>query len=117
MRVKGVTSAANAVLHPWLQQLLTEALASRAPVTAPEVERPVLARWQSWLGKASCFDARLSAAINQRVTDIWGLPLRRSCAPPPVYACVIPNRAVLLEYCVAQTGETSLAPTPEYHND
>ena len=49
-RVKGVTSAANAVLHPWLQEQLTQVLARLPPVTTPEAERPLLARWQTWLG-------------------------------------------------------------------
>ena len=47
---KGVTNATNAVLHPWLQDQLTRALALRPEVTIPEAERPALARWETWLG-------------------------------------------------------------------
>lgn len=50
MRAKGVTSAPNAVLHPWLQAELTAVLAALPEVTTPEAERPPLARWATWLG-------------------------------------------------------------------
>jgi hypothetical protein len=52
LRAKGVTSAPNAVLHPWLQAELAAVLATLAPVTMPEAERPPLARWATWLGHA-----------------------------------------------------------------
>ncbi len=45
----------NAVLHPWLREQLTEVLAEieksqpRAELP-PEEERPVCARWETWLG-------------------------------------------------------------------
>jgi hypothetical protein len=47
---KGVTNAPNTVLHPWLQGELTQVLATLPAVTTPEAERPVLARWATWLG-------------------------------------------------------------------
>jgi DDE superfamily endonuclease len=47
---KGVTSAPNAVLHPWLQDELSAILAMHPEVTTPEEERPEAARWQTWLG-------------------------------------------------------------------
>jgi hypothetical protein len=47
---KGVTRAPNTVLHPWLQGELTQVLATLPAVTSPEAERPVLARWATWLG-------------------------------------------------------------------
>ena len=50
VRAKGVTTAPNAVLHPWLQAELTEVLATLPPITCPEDERPPLARWATWLG-------------------------------------------------------------------
>jgi hypothetical protein len=50
VRAKGVTSAPNAVLHPWLQDQVAQILATLPEVTLPEGERPVLARWESWLG-------------------------------------------------------------------
>jgi hypothetical protein len=50
VRAKGVKSAPNAVLHPWLQRELTQILASLPEVTTPEEERPALARWETWLG-------------------------------------------------------------------
>ena len=50
VRAKGVPNAPNAVLHPWLQGELTQVLATLPALTTPETERPVLARWVSWLG-------------------------------------------------------------------
>jgi hypothetical protein len=50
VRAKGVTSAPNAVLHPWLQAELERVLAELPPVTGPEDARPPLARWATWLG-------------------------------------------------------------------
>lgn len=50
VRAKGVTTATNAVLHPWLQEELTAVLATLPPVTTPDQERPELARWATWLG-------------------------------------------------------------------
>jgi hypothetical protein len=50
VRAKGVTSASNAVLHPWLQEELSAVLATLPEVTTPEEERPEGARWKTWLG-------------------------------------------------------------------
>ena len=50
VRAKGVTSAPNIVLHPWLQDELEQVLAALPAVTLPEAERPPLARWATWLG-------------------------------------------------------------------
>jgi hypothetical protein len=50
VRAKGVTSATNAVLHPWLQEELTRVLAALPKVTVPEAERPPAAQWATWLG-------------------------------------------------------------------
>ena len=50
VRAKGVTTATNAVLHPWLQAELTAVLASLPPLTLAEAERPALARWATWFG-------------------------------------------------------------------
>jgi hypothetical protein len=52
VRAKGVRNAPNTVLHPWLQDQLTQILATLPAVTLPEAERPVLARWETWLGHA-----------------------------------------------------------------
>ena len=55
LRAKGVLSAPNALLHPWLKEQLTEVLAEiekthpRAELP-PEEERPACARWETWLG-------------------------------------------------------------------
>jgi hypothetical protein len=51
----GVTSAPNAVLHPWLQAELEQVLVELPAVTAAEAERPALAQWQTWEGR-SCPD-------------------------------------------------------------
>ena len=50
VRAKGVPNAPNMVLHPWLQTELTQVLAALPPLTTPAAERPVLARWATWLG-------------------------------------------------------------------
>lgn len=50
VRSKGVRSAPNTVLHPWLQDELTALLATLPGVTIPEAERPEAARWATWLG-------------------------------------------------------------------
>ena len=50
VRAMGVTTAPNAVLHPWLQAELTGILATLPAVSADEAERPPLARWAAWLG-------------------------------------------------------------------
>jgi hypothetical protein len=50
VRAKGVTTAPNTVLHPWLQAELTEILAAMPEVTIPDQERPEAARWKTWLG-------------------------------------------------------------------
>jgi len=50
VRAKGVLTAPNAVLHPWLQAELTQVLATLPMLMTPEAERPVLARWATWLG-------------------------------------------------------------------
>ena len=50
LRAKGVTSAPNAVLHPWLRGELTGLLAGLPPMTMPSEERPEAARWATWLG-------------------------------------------------------------------
>jgi hypothetical protein len=50
VRAKGVTHAPNAILHPWLREELSSILATLPEVTTPEEERPVAARWKTWLG-------------------------------------------------------------------
>lgn len=45
-------NAPNTVLHPWLQDQLTQILRTLPAVTVPEGERPILARWETWLGHA-----------------------------------------------------------------
>jgi hypothetical protein len=55
LRAKGVLSAPNAVLHPWLKGELTEVLAElekKQPreTLPPESLRPLCAQWETWLG-------------------------------------------------------------------
>jgi hypothetical protein len=50
VQAKGVRSAPNAVLHPWLQDALTAILATLPVVTLSEEERPEAAQWKTWLG-------------------------------------------------------------------
>jgi hypothetical protein len=54
VRAKGVVSATNAVLHPWLKEHLTAMLAEieqEHPQASlpPEAERPPCAQWKTWL--------------------------------------------------------------------
>ncbi len=54
LRAKGVLSAPNAVLHPWLKEHLLEVLAeieNKQPSeqVPPEAERPLAAQWRTWL--------------------------------------------------------------------
>jgi hypothetical protein len=54
LRAKGVVSATNAVLHPWLKEQLSEILAEiekkhPAESLPPEPERPLCAQWKTWL--------------------------------------------------------------------
>lgn len=51
VRVKGVTSSANAVLHPWLEAELTDILAAlpEAELLPPEENRRCWTRWQEGL--------------------------------------------------------------------
>ncbi len=51
VQATGVTSAPNAVLHPWLKGELEAVLAALPTVTTPEAERPALAQWQTWEGR------------------------------------------------------------------
>jgi len=50
VRGNGVTSTRNAVLHPWLQAELTRMLAALPIAPVAEAERPLAARWATWLG-------------------------------------------------------------------
>ncbi len=55
LRAKGVLSAPNAVLHPWLKEQLSAMLAEiekehPREELPPEAERPLCAQWETWLG-------------------------------------------------------------------
>jgi len=50
VQAKGVTSAPNSVLHPWLKEELAQILAALPEATMPEADLPVLAHWATWLG-------------------------------------------------------------------
>jgi hypothetical protein len=50
VRATGVTNAPNTVLHPWLQAELTAILAT-LPSRDPDVARPALTQWATWLGR------------------------------------------------------------------
>jgi hypothetical protein len=54
LRAKGVVSASNAILHPWLKAQLTEildTLEKKQPAASlpPEEERPLCAQWKTWI--------------------------------------------------------------------
>lgn len=51
VHAKGVTTAPNTILHPWLQEELTQILATLPEMTTPEAERLPAARWATWLGQ------------------------------------------------------------------
>jgi hypothetical protein len=48
VRVKGVRSCANAVLHPWLKEQLTEILKTVLPSREPPSPEENRAMWKSW---------------------------------------------------------------------
>lgn len=48
VRVKGVTSCTNAVLHPWLKTELTAILAALPPMNAPMDAPANRASWERW---------------------------------------------------------------------
>jgi len=50
VRANGVTSSRNAVLHPWVQAELTAILTVLPSAPMAEAERPLVARWATWLG-------------------------------------------------------------------
>jgi hypothetical protein len=55
LRAKGVLSAPNVVLHPWLKGELSAVLAEMekehpAAELPPEAERPLCGQWETWLG-------------------------------------------------------------------
>jgi hypothetical protein len=51
LRAKGVSSASNSVLHPWLKTEITVILAARAATTTAEQSaEQTAAEWASWLG-------------------------------------------------------------------
>jgi DDE superfamily endonuclease len=50
VRGTGVTSAPNAVLHPWLRGELAQILAALPALTVPQEQRPEAAQWATWLG-------------------------------------------------------------------
>jgi hypothetical protein len=50
VRAKAVTNTPNTVLHPWLQDQLTQVLATLPAAMLSESARPALARWETWLG-------------------------------------------------------------------
>ena len=53
VRVKGVRSAPNAVLHPWLRAELADILAALPAPTPPPLpaDHPLLRQWGRWLGR------------------------------------------------------------------
>ena len=51
VRAKGVRTATNAILHPWLQSELSAILASLPEMTLAQEARPALAQWETWLGR------------------------------------------------------------------
>jgi len=61
VRVKGVASCTNAVLHPWLQEALTAVLAALpAPAPrSPQGHQATWAAWQAGLGQPFTLPANL----------------------------------------------------------
>jgi len=52
VRAKGVTSAPNVVLHPWLQNELVQLLADLPDTPTRNSEPPAPTQWATWLGHA-----------------------------------------------------------------
>lgn len=71
MRVRGVQSATNAVLHPWLQEQIEQILATlpaRTPPTSPEENR---AEWESWQAGLTVRFTLLEELPPLRMLLIW----------------------------------------------
>ena len=72
LRTKGVTSCTNAVLHPWLEQELSDILAALPePVTTPTPEaiRAVWSTWTAGLSRYPTLPAQPAAARMLLVLD------------------------------------------------
>jgi hypothetical protein len=52
VRATGVTSAPNAVLHPWLHEELAQILADLPEPPPLPAAHPLRASWATWLGRA-----------------------------------------------------------------
>ena len=50
VRARGVTSAPNTVLHPWLQTTLSQILAAQPDPPRLPVDQPLWVQWTHWLG-------------------------------------------------------------------
>lgn len=70
VRVKGVTSSANMILHPWLKEQLTEILTSlpEKPLLTPEANRAWWLSWQTGLSLPITLPENLPAL---RILLIW----------------------------------------------
>ena len=70
VRVKGVTSSANAILHPWLKEVLSQILETLPPPTELDVEtnRKLWEMWQEGLSLPITLPQSLPAL---RVLWIW----------------------------------------------
>jgi hypothetical protein len=53
VRAKGVPSAPNAVLHPWLQHELLQLLDALPEAASDGTELPPAAQWATWVGQVS----------------------------------------------------------------
>lgn len=49
VHVKGVLHTTNALLHPWLKQVLTQELAQMPPSAIEHSQADLLAQWQFWM--------------------------------------------------------------------
>lgn len=67
VRVRGVTSCTNAVLHPWMQQTLSEVL-DTLPVATPLPPAETRAIWERWQE-----GLRVKWTLRENLPPLWML--------------------------------------------
>ena len=107
VRVQGVISSANAVLHPWLQRTLSEILETLPP--APVIRDPVVnrAQWERW-----------QEGLREKFTLLQGLPPLRMLLiwdnlaghKTPEMVCWLMRQGIMPLY--TPLGDTPLGDTP-----
>lgn len=72
LRACGVPRTPNTVLHPWVQEELTQVLAALPPLDAAGETRPALAQWAPWLDRLPLPDIALPDPLPPlRLLLVW----------------------------------------------